>query len=62
LTNFRKKKENVCCTKRLPADFEDNRASYSFGNVGFSPRGRKAEELISFVWLARRQYPKAGRP
>jgi len=42
-------------------NFQYNTASYCCGNVGFSPRGRNAEELISCVWLARRQYPKAVR-
>ena len=47
--------------QKTSGNFEYNTASYCCGNVGFSPRARKAEEFISFVWLIRRLYPKAAR-
>jgi len=56
-----KRKRKLLQHQNTSGNFQYNTASYCCGNVGFSPRGRKAEELISFVWLARLQYPKAVR-
>ena len=57
---FSRRKRKYLQHQNTSGNFEYNTASYCCGNVGFSPRGREAEELMSFVWLAKKQCDISG--